>query len=194
MWICNICFLNIDVILFDFFPDILQLCFLYHGEHCSKKLSKIPSVATNVNDNKESLTDPILLCFTFKKHRIYLFMSCIWLLKLDQSLYHLFELYISSVFLFDNIICRIFLETLSLIMFHVVHFIYISGLWNGYRYWWVIILLFFLFKSTFLMLLTNYNFSSYSSFSIFYFVVFISFNDKLIWVFSGLWNGCQYWW
>jgi len=38
----------------------MQLCFLYHGEHCSKKVSKIPLVATNVNDSKESLTNPIL--------------------------------------------------------------------------------------------------------------------------------------
>ncbi|AES65848.1 endoplasmic reticulum protein ERp29, carboxy-terminal domain protein [Medicago truncatula] len=39
-----------------------------------KKVSKICSAATNVNDSKESLTDPILLCFTFKKHMIYFLM------------------------------------------------------------------------------------------------------------------------
>jgi peptidylprolyl isomerase domain and WD repeat-containing protein 1 len=43
---------------------------LYQGD---KKVRKIPSVAANVNDSKEPLSDPTLLCCAFKKHRIYLF-------------------------------------------------------------------------------------------------------------------------
>ncbi|XVF46882.1 hypothetical protein PTKIN_Ptkin03bG0063800 [Pterospermum kingtungense] len=34
---------------------------------------KIPAAAANVNESKEPLTDPTLLCCAFKKHRIYLF-------------------------------------------------------------------------------------------------------------------------
>ncbi|KAI3995095.1 hypothetical protein MKX01_031897 [Papaver californicum] len=34
---------------------------------------KIPAAAANVNESKDPLTDPTLLCCAFKKHRIYLF-------------------------------------------------------------------------------------------------------------------------
>ncbi|KAJ6798467.1 putative peptidyl-prolyl cis-trans isomerase CYP71 [Iris pallida] len=46
---------------------------LYQGDKNNKKVRKIPSAAANVNENKEPLTDPTLLCCAFKKHRIYLF-------------------------------------------------------------------------------------------------------------------------
>ncbi|KAJ0806414.1 putative peptidylprolyl isomerase transcription factor WD40-like family [Helianthus annuus] len=46
---------------------------LYQGDQSSKKVRKIPAAAANVNENKEPLTDPTLLCCAFKKHRIYLF-------------------------------------------------------------------------------------------------------------------------
>ncbi|XP_019056376.1 PREDICTED: peptidyl-prolyl cis-trans isomerase CYP71 isoform X2 [Tarenaya hassleriana] len=46
---------------------------LYRGDQSSKKVRKIPAVAANVNESKEPLTDPTLLCCAFKKHRIYLF-------------------------------------------------------------------------------------------------------------------------
>ncbi|KAG0497286.1 hypothetical protein HPP92_001759 [Vanilla planifolia] len=46
---------------------------LYQGDRSSKKIRKIPSAAVNVNDAKEPLVDPTLLCCAFKKHRIYLF-------------------------------------------------------------------------------------------------------------------------
>ncbi|GLT63846.1 hypothetical protein SLA2020_363790 [Shorea laevis] len=46
---------------------------LYQGDQSSKKVRKIPSAAANVNESKEPLTDPTLLCCAFKKHRIYLF-------------------------------------------------------------------------------------------------------------------------
>ncbi|XP_066331130.1 peptidyl-prolyl cis-trans isomerase CYP71-like [Miscanthus floridulus] len=46
---------------------------LYQGDNGNKKVRKIPSVAANVNDSKEPLSDPTLLCCAFKKHRIYLF-------------------------------------------------------------------------------------------------------------------------
>ncbi|KAJ6386186.1 hypothetical protein OIU77_029202 [Salix suchowensis] len=46
---------------------------LYQGDRNSKKVRKIPTVAANVNETKEPLTDPTLLCCAFKKHRIYLF-------------------------------------------------------------------------------------------------------------------------
>uniref|UniRef100_A0A0E0IFR1 peptidylprolyl isomerase n=1 Tax=Oryza nivara TaxID=4536 RepID=A0A0E0IFR1_ORYNI len=46
---------------------------LYQGDKGNKKVRKIPSVAANVNDSKEPLSDPTLLCCAFKKHRIYLF-------------------------------------------------------------------------------------------------------------------------
>ncbi|KAK8947181.1 hypothetical protein KSP39_PZI007233 [Platanthera zijinensis] len=46
---------------------------LYQGDKSSKKLRKIPSAAVNVNDTKDPLMDPTLLCCAFKKHRIYLF-------------------------------------------------------------------------------------------------------------------------
>lgn len=48
---------------------------LYQGDRSSKKVRKIPTAAANVNESKEPLTDPTLLCCAFKKHRIYLF-SC----------------------------------------------------------------------------------------------------------------------
>ncbi|KAB5541697.1 hypothetical protein DKX38_014671 [Salix brachista] len=46
---------------------------LYQGDRNSKKVRKIPTAAANVNETKEPLTDPTLLCCAFKKHRIYLF-------------------------------------------------------------------------------------------------------------------------
>ncbi|QCE09438.1 hypothetical protein DEO72_LG10g657 [Vigna unguiculata] len=46
---------------------------LYQGDRSSKRVRKIPSAAANVNESKEPLTDPTLLCCAFKKHRIYLF-------------------------------------------------------------------------------------------------------------------------
>ncbi|XP_052198209.1 peptidyl-prolyl cis-trans isomerase CYP71 isoform X2 [Diospyros lotus] len=46
---------------------------LYQGDRSSKKVRKIPATAANVNEAKEPLTDPTLLCCAFKKHRIYLF-------------------------------------------------------------------------------------------------------------------------
>ncbi|XP_028808292.1 peptidyl-prolyl cis-trans isomerase CYP71 [Neltuma alba] len=46
---------------------------LYQGDQGGKKVRKIPSAAANVNESKEPLTDPTLLCCAFKKHRIYLF-------------------------------------------------------------------------------------------------------------------------
>lgn len=50
---------------------------LYQGDKGNKKVRKIPSVAANVNDAKEPLSDPTLLCCAFKKHRIYLFRYAI---------------------------------------------------------------------------------------------------------------------
>ncbi|KAI4334267.1 hypothetical protein L6164_018977 [Bauhinia variegata] len=46
---------------------------LYQGDQSSKKVRKIPAAAANVNESKDPLTDPTLLCCAFKKHRIYLF-------------------------------------------------------------------------------------------------------------------------
>ncbi|XP_057955576.1 peptidyl-prolyl cis-trans isomerase CYP71 [Malania oleifera] len=46
---------------------------LYQGDRSSKKVRKIPAAAANVNESKEPLIDPTLLCCAFKKHRIYLF-------------------------------------------------------------------------------------------------------------------------
>ncbi|KAB2614953.1 peptidyl-prolyl cis-trans isomerase CYP71-like [Pyrus ussuriensis x Pyrus communis] len=46
---------------------------LYQGDKSSKKVRKIPAAAANVNESKEPLTDPTLICCAFKKHRIYLF-------------------------------------------------------------------------------------------------------------------------
>ncbi|KAF9596982.1 hypothetical protein IFM89_014696 [Coptis chinensis] len=46
---------------------------LYQGDKNSKKLRKVPAAQANVNESKEPLTDPTLLCCAFKKHRIYLF-------------------------------------------------------------------------------------------------------------------------
>nr|XP_043613658.1 peptidyl-prolyl cis-trans isomerase CYP71 [Erigeron canadensis] len=46
---------------------------LYQGDQSNKKMRKIPAAAANVNESKEPLTDPTLLCCAFKKHRIYLF-------------------------------------------------------------------------------------------------------------------------
>lgn len=46
---------------------------LYQGDKGNKKVRKIPSIAANVNDTKEPLSDPTLLCCAFKKHRIYTF-------------------------------------------------------------------------------------------------------------------------
>ncbi|XP_047315913.1 peptidyl-prolyl cis-trans isomerase CYP71 [Impatiens glandulifera] len=46
---------------------------LYQGDRSSKKVRKIPAAAANVNEAKDPLVDPTLLCCAFKKHRIYLF-------------------------------------------------------------------------------------------------------------------------
>ncbi|KAF6168375.1 hypothetical protein GIB67_018215 [Kingdonia uniflora] len=46
---------------------------LYQGDRNSKRVRKIPAAAANVNESKDPLTDPTLLCCAFKKHRIYLF-------------------------------------------------------------------------------------------------------------------------
>ncbi|KAG1331665.1 peptidyl-prolyl cis-trans isomerase CYP71 [Cocos nucifera] len=46
---------------------------LYQGDKSNKKVRKIPAAAANVNETKEPLMDPTLLCCAFKKHRIYLF-------------------------------------------------------------------------------------------------------------------------
>jgi hypothetical protein len=46
---------------------------LYQGDKGNKKVRKIPALAANVNDTKEPLSDPTLLCCAFKKHRIYTF-------------------------------------------------------------------------------------------------------------------------
>lgn len=48
---------------------------LYQGDRSSKRVRKIPAAAAaaNVNEGKEPLIDPTLLCCAFKKHRIYLF-------------------------------------------------------------------------------------------------------------------------
>ncbi|KAK9170452.1 hypothetical protein Syun_002592 [Stephania yunnanensis] len=46
---------------------------LYQGDRNSKKIRKIPAAGANVNDSKDPLIDPTLLCCAFKKHRIYLF-------------------------------------------------------------------------------------------------------------------------
>ncbi|KAL7595163.1 hypothetical protein Lser_V15G30421 [Lactuca serriola] len=46
---------------------------LYQGDQSSKKVRKIPAAAVNVNESKDPMTDPTLLCCAFKKHRIYLF-------------------------------------------------------------------------------------------------------------------------
>ncbi|XP_050367591.1 peptidyl-prolyl cis-trans isomerase CYP71 [Argentina anserina] len=46
---------------------------LYQGDRSSKKVRKIPAAAANVNESKEPLSDPTLICCAFKKHRIYLF-------------------------------------------------------------------------------------------------------------------------
>ncbi|XP_078447411.1 cyclophilin71 [Wolffia australiana] len=46
---------------------------LYQGDGGSKKVRRIPTAAVNVNEAKEPLSDPTLLCCAFKKHRIYLF-------------------------------------------------------------------------------------------------------------------------
>ncbi|OAY77741.1 Peptidyl-prolyl cis-trans isomerase CYP71 [Ananas comosus] len=46
---------------------------LSQGDKSNKKVRKIPTAAANVNESKEPLTDPTLLCCAFKKHRIYLF-------------------------------------------------------------------------------------------------------------------------
>ncbi|CAM6084521.1 unnamed protein product [Calypogeia fissa] len=46
---------------------------LFQGASSSKRVKKIPTAVANVNDKKEPLTDPTLLCCAFKKHRFYLF-------------------------------------------------------------------------------------------------------------------------
>ncbi|XP_020260314.1 peptidyl-prolyl cis-trans isomerase CYP71 [Asparagus officinalis] len=46
---------------------------LYQSDRSNKRIRKIPTAALNVNESKDPLTDPTLLCCAFKKHRIYLF-------------------------------------------------------------------------------------------------------------------------
>lgn len=46
---------------------------LYQGDRSSKRARKIPAAAANVNESKEPLIDPTLLCCAFRKHRLYLF-------------------------------------------------------------------------------------------------------------------------
>ncbi|KAG8639639.1 hypothetical protein MANES_14G162200v8 [Manihot esculenta] len=44
---------------------------LCQGDRSCKKVRKIPAAAANVNESKDPLADPTLLCCAFKKHRIY---------------------------------------------------------------------------------------------------------------------------
>ncbi|CAH2065469.1 unnamed protein product, partial [Thlaspi arvense] len=46
---------------------------LYQGDQGGKRVRKIPAAAANVNESKEPLTDPTILCCAFKRHRIYMF-------------------------------------------------------------------------------------------------------------------------
>lgn len=46
---------------------------LYQSDRNNKRLRKVPTAAANVNESKDPLTDPTLLCCAFKRHRIYLF-------------------------------------------------------------------------------------------------------------------------
>lgn len=46
---------------------------LYQGDRSGKRVRKLPAAAANVNDIKEPLVDPTLLCCAFRKHRIYMF-------------------------------------------------------------------------------------------------------------------------
>ncbi|XP_021722099.1 peptidyl-prolyl cis-trans isomerase CYP71-like [Chenopodium quinoa] len=46
---------------------------LYQGDRSNKRARKIPTAAVNVNESKDPLIDPTLLCCAFKKHRLYLF-------------------------------------------------------------------------------------------------------------------------
>lgn len=46
---------------------------LHQGDWSSKKARKIPTSMANVNEAKDTLSDPTVLCCAFKKHRIYLF-------------------------------------------------------------------------------------------------------------------------
>ncbi|KAJ7562782.1 hypothetical protein O6H91_03G084400 [Diphasiastrum complanatum] len=46
---------------------------LYQGGSSSKKVKKVPAAAINVMEQREPLTDPMLICCAFKKHRFYLF-------------------------------------------------------------------------------------------------------------------------
>uniref|UniRef100_A0A1J3HHU1 peptidylprolyl isomerase n=1 Tax=Noccaea caerulescens TaxID=107243 RepID=A0A1J3HHU1_NOCCA len=46
---------------------------LYQGDQGGKKVRKIPAASANVNESKEPLSDPTIICCAFKKHRIYMF-------------------------------------------------------------------------------------------------------------------------
>lgn len=46
---------------------------LYQSDRNNKRIRKLPTAASNVNESKDPLTDPTLICCAFKKHRIYLF-------------------------------------------------------------------------------------------------------------------------
>lgn len=46
---------------------------LHQGDWSNKKARKIPTSMANVNEAKDPLSDPTILCCAFKKHRIYLF-------------------------------------------------------------------------------------------------------------------------
>lgn len=46
---------------------------LYQCDRNNKRIRKVPAASANVNESKDPLTDPTLLCCAFKKHRIYLF-------------------------------------------------------------------------------------------------------------------------
>lgn len=46
---------------------------LYQGDRSSKRVRKMPAASANVNESKEPLVDPTLLCCAFRKHRLYMF-------------------------------------------------------------------------------------------------------------------------
>lgn len=73
---------------------------LFQGDQSSKKVRKIPAAAANVNESKEPLTDPTLLCCAFKKHRIFLFR----LIILDPTFVTVYILSACSVSFPGNVI------------------------------------------------------------------------------------------
>ncbi|KAL2899500.1 Peptidyl-prolyl cis-trans isomerase CYP71 [Bienertia sinuspersici] len=46
---------------------------LYQGDRSGKRVRKMPAASVNVNENKDPLVDPTLLCCAFRKHRLYMF-------------------------------------------------------------------------------------------------------------------------